>query len=633
MKGKIFFILAFEIFTLTVISAETTIPGGNVSGTWYKANSPYKITGNISIPVNNSLIIEPGVQVNFQGYYSLTVNGLLEAVGTETDSIHFFPADINVRWGGIRFENAPDSSHLAYCTVSYTGTIFLGRGGIICTNSNPVIIHCRISNNYNRADVFPTAGGIALNNSNAKISWCNISNNFSNLYGGGINIYNSNPEITGCNISGNEAIQYGGGIFIDGTSDPVITKCTIERNLSNMYGGGITSRSMGTISECLIGNNNADDGGGGISIHSGSLSIDHCILGYNKCYTSQGKGGGIYTAGGAVMVDHCNFFGNEVFMTPDAKGQEIHTEGIAAITITNSIIISLWNYQTIVFGSSSPASVSYSDFLCMVGIPTNNYFYGNMPSGLGEITTTNNNGDPSDVYYNIFKDPLFENPSSGNFQITWSNFPANDETKSPCIDAGDPAFTDPDQTISDIGALFYSQPPGADFEADTTQGEVPLTVQFNDKSIGELTSWLWDFGDGNTSTEGNPSYTYNIAGVYTVKLTVSGPKGTDSETKTDYITASDITNIETEEMGDILRIYPNPANISCSISLSLIKSDNVKLAVYNSKGQMVRIIFEGSIPAEIYYLEEDISDLPGGIYFISVSTDSWSKTRELIITK
>jgi PKD repeat protein len=399
-----------------------------------------------------------------------------------------------------------------------------------------------------------------------------------------------------------------------------------------MYGGGITSGSMGTISECLIGSNNADDGGGGISIHSGSLSIDHCILRYNKCYTSQGKGGGIYTVGEAVMVDHFSFFENEVNITTNAKGQEIHTEGNAAITITNSIIISLWNSETIVFGSSSPASVSYSDFLGEVGISAN-YIYGNMPSGLGEITTTNNNGDPSDVYFNIFKDPLFENPYSGNFQITWSNFPTNDETKSPCIDAGVPAFTDPDRTISDIGALFYSQPPGADFEADIIQGEVPLTVQFNDKSIGELTSWMWDFGDGNTSTEGNPSYTYNIAGVYTIKLTVSGPKGTDSETKTDYITVSDITNIETEEMGDILRIYPNPANISCTLSLSLKKSDNVKLAVYNSQGQMVIIIFDGLIPAEIYYLEADISDLPGGIYFISVSTDSYSKIQKLIITK
>ena len=180
MKIKIPVTLTFALFAFSVISAETVIPGGNVTGTWYKANSPYNITGNITIPVNNSLIIEPGVQINFQGLYSLTVNGLLEAVGTETDSIHFLPpADIYVGWWGIRFENAPDSSHLAYCTVSYTGTIVFGTGGIICTNSNPVITHCRISNNNGRTAGQAYAGGIALNNSNAEISWCNISNNFS----------------------------------------------------------------------------------------------------------------------------------------------------------------------------------------------------------------------------------------------------------------------------------------------------------------------------------------------------------------------------------------------------------------------------------------------------------------------
>jgi hypothetical protein len=175
MKGKIFFILAFEIFTLTEISAETTIPGGNVSGTWYKANSPYNITGSITIPAGSTLTIEAGVDVIFQGNYSLTVNGWMEAVGTETDSIRFLPVDTNTNgsatagWGGIRFVDAPDSSHISFCSLRYIGNIFYGSGGIQCTNSNPVIRHCRISDNKAHSMVSAYAGGIALNNSNATI--------------------------------------------------------------------------------------------------------------------------------------------------------------------------------------------------------------------------------------------------------------------------------------------------------------------------------------------------------------------------------------------------------------------------------------------------------------------------------
>jgi len=52
------------------------------------------------------------------------------------------------------------------------------------------------------------------------------------------------------------------------------------------------------------------------------------------------------------------------------------------------------------------------------------------------------------------------------------------------------------------------------------------------------TSWLWDFGDGSTSTEQNPVHTYESEGAFTVKLTATNSAGSDTETKTDYITTS-----------------------------------------------------------------------------------------------
>ncbi len=79
-------------------------------------------------------------------------------------------------------------------------------------------------------------------------------------------------------------------------------------------------------------------------------------------------------------------------------------------------------------------------------------------------------------------------------------------------------------------------PPVASFEATPTTGETPLQVTFTDSSTGAITSWAWDFGDGATSTEQHPTYTYTEPGTYTVSLTVTGPGGTDSVTKTGYIT-------------------------------------------------------------------------------------------------
>ncbi len=81
--------------------------------------------------------------------------------------------------------------------------------------------------------------------------------------------------------------------------------------------------------------------------------------------------------------------------------------------------------------------------------------------------------------------------------------------------------------------------PTADFSGTPTSGCAPLTVTFTDLSSGEVTSWDWSFGDGGTSTDQNPVYIYNTAGNYTVSLTVSGPEGSDIETKTGYISVYD----------------------------------------------------------------------------------------------
>jgi PKD repeat protein len=60
-------------------------------------------------------------------------------------------------------------------------------------------------------------------------------------------------------------------------------------------------------------------------------------------------------------------------------------------------------------------------------------------------------------------------------------------------------------------------------------------VQFTDTSSGAVTAWAWERGDGTRSTSANPSHVYTSSGGYTVRLTVTGPGGSDSETQTNLI--------------------------------------------------------------------------------------------------
>lgn len=77
----------------------------------------------------------------------------------------------------------------------------------------------------------------------------------------------------------------------------------------------------------------------------------------------------------------------------------------------------------------------------------------------------------------------------------------------------------------------------ADYCANVISGNVPLTVNFTDKSDGAPTSWKWDFNNDGIvdATTQNVSYAYTSAGVYDVKLTVSKGGTDDAELKTKLI--------------------------------------------------------------------------------------------------
>jgi PKD repeat protein len=88
----------------------------------------------------------------------------------------------------------------------------------------------------------------------------------------------------------------------------------------------------------------------------------------------------------------------------------------------------------------------------------------------------------------------------------------------------------------DSDSFTFYKTPVAGFQAAPVNGSSPLTVVFTDESMGNIDTYTWDFGDGQTSEEQNPSYTYDRQGTYTVMLTVAGPGGTAAETKSNLIT-------------------------------------------------------------------------------------------------
>lgn len=91
--------------------------------------------------------------------------------------------------------------------------------------------------------------------------------------------------------------------------------------------------------------------------------------------------------------------------------------------------------------------------------------------------------------------------------------------------------------------------PVAAFTASSTNVTVGQTVTFTNQSTGEITAYAWDFGDGTTSNEENPTHSYGAAGSYLVTLHVSGPGGTSEAAQT-TITVTDVAVFSCDYTGD-----------------------------------------------------------------------------------
>ena len=112
--------------------------------------------------------------------------------------------------------------------------------------------------------------------------------------------------------------------------------------------------------------------------------------------------------------------------------------------------------------------------------------------------------------------------------------------------------------------------PISDFDMGEN-GCVPWTIKFTDKSTW-VTSYYWEFDDGSTSTEQNPSHIYEKAGKYEVKLTVTGDGGSAFTYRT-------------------IEVYPKPT-VSFKYDPSLVMLGDAKVQFYNSSKLGTRFVWD-----------------------------------------
>jgi WD40 repeat protein len=248
--------------------------------TWTKTNSPYRVTGAVTVPAGNTLTIEPGVDVLFDANVQFLVQGNIKAIGTVIDSIRFAKGTAT-EWRGVRITGA-DSSTIAYA---------------------------RFSDGHAYGSDPDDRGGALFVGQNAKLGL-------------------THSVFVGIRADDSGGGVYGDGHFLSGAPSLTVANCTFRNNAAAWGGGLVAGWDVeADVTDCIFTGNSASSNGGGVAVWYATAAFKNCVFTAN----AANQGGGLYIESVTMAIMNCTITGNSA---PYASG--MYNGGTT--TIKNSIV-------------------------------------------------------------------------------------------------------------------------------------------------------------------------------------------------------------------------------------------------------------------------------------------------------
>jgi len=268
------------------------------------ADRHYIVSGDVTVPPGMTLTIEPGAHIEFDGYYTLLIEGRLEAIGTEAEIIYFtshqqMPSKDD--WKRIEFSSSSETSQIRWCVVEYSTNGIYGKStplllshnmiryntenGILIFSTfdtsieikNHLIMDSKKGLWLEHADNSTIENNILFENQELGIG-CQesspvLENNLlqANKYGL-YAVYNSNPQCRNNALMSNEW-----GLVCGGYSNPLLNLCSFtDHSIGAIY---IFQPPRGSQAQPTVHSSNFDEHIGLIRIDGGpqapnNLTID-----------------------------------------------------------------------------------------------------------------------------------------------------------------------------------------------------------------------------------------------------------------------------------------------------------------------------------------------------------------------
>jgi len=289
LKFTLFWLFVFTIVSLPSV-AQTTLSGGDLTGTLTKAGSPYTVTADLTVPRGQSLVIEPGVEMYFNQHIGMDVFGQITAQGSAADSIIFTASDTTLGWYGIRIRKKStdiEEQVFSYCLFSYhflIKHILLENHGVLELDSvNRVTIdHCLFTQNRSAL-----GSGIWAWNSKVTLDDCLFTKNYA---------LDTNKLIS----NAIEVSAAGSAAGFGGNCNVNMQNCIFEYNESYTPYFDLSDRNT--------------KGGGYTFLSSGVSRIRNCIFRHNKAQNRA-----VFSSSGqqveqtdSLIMTSCTFYQNEI---------------------------------------------------------------------------------------------------------------------------------------------------------------------------------------------------------------------------------------------------------------------------------------------------------------------------------